>query len=80
MHVQDYHRIITEGIKDLPESALAEIADFVTFVRLRVRSSASGGMDLYALLLQMERHQLSAASQSHLEEEFKDYAERYPLD
>ncbi len=36
METQAYHSLILEGLRDLPEDALAEIAGFVWLVRKRV--------------------------------------------
>ena len=78
MTVHHYHDLINEGIKELPESALAEIADFVYFVRLRTLRSAQDNESLYSLLLDLDLKQASADSLHHLEEEFADYETRYP--
>jgi hypothetical protein len=78
MNTEKYQHLINEGIKELPESALAEIADFVYFVRLKTASQISSEIELYALLLELEMKQLSSESLNHLEEEFANYDKQYP--
>ncbi|MBX3002107.1 MAG: hypothetical protein KF893_26520 [Caldilineaceae bacterium] len=78
MTVHHYHDLINEGIKELPESALAEIADFVYFVRLRTLSASSPNSNLYTLLLDLDLQQARKDSLHHLEEEFADYDQHYP--
>ena len=77
MTVQTYHQLIVEGIRELPEHTLAEIADFVYFVRLRVLGK-NAESDLYQTVLDLERDRLVAESEAHLEEEFAGYEQRYP--
>lgn len=77
MTAQSYQQLIVQGLQELPEQTLAEIADFVYFVRLRVLGGASGN-DLYQTVLEMERSRLSAEVESHLEEEFAGYEQLYP--
>ena len=36
MYTKDFRQLIMEGIRDMPSEALAEIADFVYFVRKRL--------------------------------------------
>jgi hypothetical protein len=78
MDTKEYHQLINEGIKELPESALAEIADFVYFVRFKTASQTYSEADLYSLLLDLEMKQVASQSLHHLEEEFANYDERYP--
>ncbi len=77
MTVQTYHELIAEGIKELPEHTLAEITDFVYFVRQRVLGE-NAESDLYQTMLDLERNRLVAESEAHLEEEFAGYEQRFP--
>lgn len=77
MTVQTYQQLIVEGIQELPEHTLAEITDFVYFVRQRVLGKNTEG-DLYQTVLDLERNRLVAESEAHLEEEFAGYEQRYP--
>ncbi|RME56243.1 MAG: hypothetical protein D6790_14970 [Caldilineae bacterium] len=63
-------------MKELPETALKEIVDFIYFVRLR--SLGGSHDDLYQLLLQLDLEQAAVSSQAHLEDEFADYERRFP--
>ncbi len=65
----DYEQLIVDGIKGLPRSRLAEITDFVYFVRERSAASKR---------IERALRQLSRDEEAHLEEEFRDYAKLYP--
>lgn len=75
---QTYKQLIVDGIQDLPMDLLAEIADFVYFVRKRATDPEQFAAEQYALLLQQDLQQMSAAEANHLEAEFQDYEQRYP--
>lgn len=75
---QYYERLITEGIRLLPPEALAEIVDFVYFIRRKTQQPERFAHDRETLLLAAELEQLSVSETEHLEAEFQDYAERYP--
>ena len=77
MTVQSYQQLIVKGLQELPEQTLAEIADFVYFVRLRALGNESE-RSLYETLLNLERERLGTEMESHLEEEFADYEHLYP--
>ncbi len=66
---QTYQQLITEGIRGLPAETLAEITDFIYFVRKRALEQHS---------FEEELKQLSRAEVAHLEKEFEDYGHRYP--
>src|SRR5436309_501399 len=68
MSPQTYQQEILRGIEGLPDEVLAEIADFILFVRER-RNGA-----------QVALSQLSQAQEAHLEVEFADYERLYPLE
>ena len=71
-------QLIIEGIKELPTETLAEIADFVYFVRKRVLEPEAFQEELMSALLRVELQQLSRGEAAHLEKEFEDYDQRYP--
>lgn len=75
---QTYKQLIVDGIQDLPMELLAEIADFVYFVRKRATNPDGFADEQYALLLQQNLQQMSAAETNHLEAEFIDYEQHYP--
>ena len=64
-----------EQLRDLPTSVLEEIADFVQFKRQRAMSGKSGKD---AASLQTLLSELSADSTEHMNEEWRDYEQRYP--
>ncbi len=78
MNLQNYQQLIAEGLKELPESALAEITDFVYFVRLRTLGGSQSETDLYRYLLTLNTEELSLTSQQHIDEEFAEYEQLYP--
>ncbi len=64
-----YEQVIVRGIRGLPPSSLAEVADFVCFVRKRVLRTDP---------LERELKKLSREEEAHLEKEFADYERRDP--
>lgn len=75
---QEYRQLINEGLEGLPDEMLAEIADFVLFVRKRAIQPREFEDEIQGILLRMELVQLSQHEQEHLEQEFEDYDKRYP--
>jgi hypothetical protein len=75
---QTYQELILEGIKGLPPDILAEITDFVYFVRKRTLYPRAFEDELRHSLLDIELRQLSRAEEAHLEQEFEDYDQRFP--
>ncbi|NOT57048.1 MAG: hypothetical protein HOP18_20805 [Deltaproteobacteria bacterium] len=73
-----YEQLIIQGIKGLPPETLAEIADFIYFVRQRVSHSHILNEELQSALDRGELKNLSRTEEAHLEEEFVDYEQRYP--
>jgi hypothetical protein len=71
MMAQTYQQLIVEGIRDLPTETLVEITDFIYFIRKRA---------LEPCQFEAELKQLSRAEITHLEEEFKSYEQRFPLE
>ncbi len=69
MSTQTYQQLIVKGIDGLPEEMLAEITDFVYFVRRRMAQP----QDFAAELRRLGRNEAI-----HLEEEFAGYDRRYP--
>ena len=78
MTTQVYQQLIIEGIKGLPSEMLAEIADFVYFVRKRVQQPQVFEEEQRNALLGVELKQLSREEEAHLEEEFENYEQLYP--
>ena len=78
MTTQNYEQLIIEGIKGLPPEILAEIADFVYFVRQRALQPQAFEDGLQSALLGAELKQLSRAEEAHLEKEFEGYERLYP--
>lgn len=78
MTAQTYQQLIIEGIKGLPPNILAEIADFVYFVRRRALQPQAFEEELQNALLRVELRQLSRDEEAHLEEEFEGYDHLYP--
>lgn len=71
MTAQTYQQLIAEGIRGLPAETLAEITDFIYFVRKRVLEQSS---------FEKELEQLSRAEVAHLEKEFEGYEQLYPAE
>jgi hypothetical protein len=78
MTAQDYQQLIVEGLDGLPPDALAEIADFVLFIRKRAMRPEAFQEEMRDVLLRAELKQLSRDEASHVEEEFEDYDRLYP--
>lgn len=78
MTTQDYQKIIIEGIENLPPETLAEIADFVLFVRKRIAQPQAFQEEIQDILLRLELKELSQQEAAHLEKEFEDYERLYP--
>jgi hypothetical protein len=73
-----FEELIAENIKGLPNEALAEIADFILFVRKRVLQPDEFESELRNALLRLELKQSSRKEEAHLEGEFDDYEQRHP--
>ena len=78
MTANAYEQLIVEGIKGLPTQALAEIADFISFLRMRASNPQSFEEELRAALLRVDLRQLSRDEQTHLEKEFDGYDQLHP--
>jgi len=73
-----YKQLIVDGIQDLPADGLAEIVDYVYFLRKRVTAPAALRAEQYALLLHQDLRQMNRAQAEHLDMEFVDYEQHYP--
>ena len=62
----------------MPAETLAEIADFVCFLRKRIQQPDIFAEELRSALFGEELKQLSRDEEGHLEQEFADYEQRYP--
>jgi hypothetical protein len=80
MTTQTYQQLIIEGIRGLPPEILAEIADFIYFVRKRALQPQDFEEELQSALLRVELKQLSRDEQAHVEKEFEGYDKLYPLE
>jgi hypothetical protein len=77
---QTYQQLILDGIQTLPPNALAEVVDFVYFIRKKCLQPKRFAEEHYETLLQTELQTLSHQEQTHLEQEFADYEKRYPYE
>lgn len=77
---QTYQQLILDGIQTLPPNALAEVVDFVYFIRKKCLQPKRFAEERYEILLQTELQTLSHHEQTHLEQEFADYEKRYPYE
>lgn len=80
MTTETYQQLIFEGIKGLQPETLAEIADFIYFVRKRALEPQAFEEELQNALLTVDLRQLSRDEEAHLEEEFEDYERLYPTE
>jgi hypothetical protein len=78
MTMPSYEQLIIHGIQGLPPELLAEVADFVYFLRKRAMQPDIFEEERYAALLDTELHQLDAGELAHLESEIESYGQRYP--
>ena len=75
---QAYQKLIYEGIRGLPADTLAEIVDFIFFLRKRKLHPEAFEEELKSTLLHSDLKQLSRNEEAHLEKEFENYDELYP--
>ena len=64
-------------MKDLPPEALAEIAQFVYFVRKRALQPDTLDDEVQRALLKLQIKQWRHDEEQHLVREFEDYEQRY---
>ena len=75
-----YRQLIYEGINGLTPDMLAEIVDFVYFVRKRNLEPQAFAEDLRTTLLNKELRDLSRNEEQHMDKEFEDYDKLYPCE
>lgn len=73
-----YQQLIIEGIKGLPPEALAEVVDFIYFVRKRILEPQAFEEEIRNAILRIELRQLSRDEEVHLEKEFEAYEKLHP--
>jgi len=78
MTAKTFEQLIIDGIKGLPREALAEITDFVFFVKKRLLQPDEFRKELRAAVLNAELKELSQEQEAHLESEFENYDKLYP--
>lgn len=78
MTAHTYQKLIHEGIKGLPTDSLAQIVDFIFFLRKRSLQPKEFEEELYTTLLFSDLKQLNRDEVEHLEKEFNDYDRFYP--
>lgn len=78
MTTSAYEQLIIQDIKGLPPEILAEIADFISFVRQRALQPQTFNEELQNALREDELKNLSRTEEAHLEEEFAGYEQHYP--
>lgn len=65
----EFEQVIMQGIKDLPQQYLSEVADFVVFLRQKSIKSYN---------FQDELSLMNEQQIKHLEDEFKDFDKQFP--
>jgi len=78
MTTRDYQELISDGVQGLPSDVLAEIVDFIYFVRKRAAEPRVFEEELRNGLARAEMKRLSRDSEAHLDMEFDGYEQRYP--
>lgn len=78
MTSEAYQKMIVAGLAGLPNDYLAEVADFVFFLRNKLEAT-----DAFAVAVDQDSFQPAMQagwqeSLAHLEEEFADYERRFP--
>ena len=73
MNQPSYEQIIVAGVKQLSPERQREVADFVLFLREREATGAE-----YTESVEADLAAHSTEESKHLEEEFKDYDEKFP--
>ncbi|MEZ4866309.1 MAG: hypothetical protein R3C14_33640 [Caldilineaceae bacterium] len=78
LSTQAYQQLILVGIRELPAEQLAEVANFVLFLRQQAADPDAFVTEQYALLLQQDLHALDASEAAHLEAEIAGYEIAFP--
>lgn len=76
--MQAYEELIVKGIRGLPQDALAQVADFVYFLRQKTWHPEVIADAEYVAVVQLERGQAQKTEWQHLEVEFADYEQKHP--
>ncbi len=75
-----YQKFTVEEIRELPPELLVEIADFVLLVRKRFLDPKAFDEELEQALLERDLKQGRRNESAHLEQEFIDYDEQFPVE
>ena len=75
-----YQQIIQEGIRGLPTEILSEIIDFIYFLRKKQSDPKKFEEEMYQTLIRDELKTLNRDEELHLEKEFENYEQRYPIE
>ena len=75
---QVYKTLIVNGIQDLPPNLLAEVANFVYFLRKQAADPDTFAEEQYALLVGDDLAELKQEEWQHLEAEVANYEQRFP--
>ena len=78
MTTKEYQQLILLGLEGLPLETLAQITDYVYFMRQRMLPAERVEGAVYQAILAAELSQLNQHELTHLEVEFAGYAEQYP--
>lgn len=78
MTPQIYKELIVSGIQDLPPALLAEVANFVYFMRKQAADPDAFAAEQYSLLLHKTLRQGSTTEFNHLEAEIAGYEQQFP--
>lgn len=73
MNSEQYRERIMVGLDGLPPDILAQIFDYVYFLRQRTLTPESFATAVSEMVLRAERHAMNQHEWAHLEEEFADY-------
>jgi endonuclease III-like uncharacterized protein len=80
MNENNLEQLIIEGIKGLPQESLAEIIDFIYFMRKKVIQPEAYQEELLNELLDLDMKRLDYDEAIHLEKEFEGYDKIYPCE
>lgn len=78
MTTETYQEKILAGMHGLPDEVLAEIADYVYFLRRKVTMPDVYAAEVHREMLQYTLRSGRQDSLTHLEEEFADYDQQFP--
>ncbi|MCB9126175.1 MAG: hypothetical protein H6643_16920 [Caldilineaceae bacterium] len=80
MTAETYQEKILAGMDGLPDEVLAEIADYVYYLRRKVTMPDVYAAEVHRGMLQYTLRGGRQDSLTHLEEEFADYDQQFPRD